>query len=317
MMKRESKIFVAGHKGLVGSAIVRKLTNEGYTSLVLRDKKELDLLNQGAVNSFFTKEKIEFVILAAAKVGGIHANNTFPADFLYENLQIATNVIHSSAEHNVQKLLFLGSSCIYPRLAPQPIHEESLLTSPLEETNEGYAIAKIAGLKLCEMYQRQYKKCFISAMPTNLYGPNDNFHPNNSHVIPGIMRRFHQAKTENKEAVEMWGSGKPLREFLHVDDLAAAVLLLMQKYTSPLTINVGTGKDCTIAELGEIMARVVGFKGKITFDPSKPDGTPRKCLDISKISSLGWKPSRSLEQGLKDTYNWALQNQVFAKSELS
>ena len=249
--------------------------------------------------------------MAAAKVGGIYANSTYPADFLYENLVIASNIIHAAAQNNVEKLLFLGSSCIYPRLAPQPIQEASLLTGPLETTNEAYALAKIAGLKLCEMFHKQYKKRFISAMPTNLFGIGDNFHPENSHVIPGMMRRFHEAKTQNRSEVKIWGTGRPLREFLYVDDLADALYLLMEKYEDFQTINVGTGKECNILELAEMMKATVGYTGKIAFDPNKPDGTPRKILDPSRIKALGWEPQVSLKEGLKKTYSWAVEQSVF------
>jgi len=310
-MKRESRIFVAGHRGLVGSALLRKLESEGYRNLILKTRRELDLLDQAAVHRFFHDEQVEYVFLAAAKVGGIVANATYPADFLYENLVLGANVVHAAAENGVEKLLYLGSSCIYPRLAAQPIREESLLTSALEPTNEAYAIAKIAILKLCEKYWRQYQKRFISVMPTNLYGPNDDFHPEASHVIPGMMRRFHEAKAAKAEEVMVWGTGKPMREFLHVDDLANALVLLMEKYESPETINVGTGKDCTIAELAETMKAIVGYSGRIRFDPSKPDGTPRKVLDVSRVTALGWEPRYSLEEGLAQTYRWALENRAF------
>jgi GDP-L-fucose synthase len=310
-MKRESRIFVAGHRGLVGSALLRKLESEGYRNLILKTRRELDLLDQAAVHRFFHDEQVEYVFLAAAKVGGIVANATYPADFLYENLVLGANVVHAAAENGVEKLLYLGSSCIYPRLAPQPIREESLLTSALEPTNEAYAIAKIAILKLCAKYWHQYQKRFISVMPTNLYGPNDDFHPEASHVIPGMMRRFHEAKAAKAEEVMVWGTGKPMREFLHVDDLANALVLLMEKYESPETINVGTGKDCTIAELAETMKAIVGYSGRIRFDPSKPDGTPRKVLDVSRVTALGWEPRYSLEEGLAQTYRWALENRAF------
>jgi len=310
-MKRESRIFIAGHRGLVGSALLRKLESEGYRNLILKTRQELDLLDQAAVHRFFHEERVEYVFLAAAKVGGIVANATYPADFLYENLVLGANVVHAAAENGVEKLLYLGSSCIYPRLAPQPIREESLLTSALEPTNEGYAIAKIATLKLCEKYWHQYQKRFISVMPTNLYGPNDDFHPEASHVIPGMMRRFHEAKAAKAEEVVVWGTGKPMREFLHVDDLAIALVLLMEKYESPEAINVGTGKDCTIAELAETMKAIVGYSGRIQFDPSKPDGTPRKVLDVSRVTALGWEPRYSLKEGLVQTYRWALENRAF------
>ena len=312
IMGPDSRVFVAGHCGLVGSALVRCLEKKQYTNIVVRKRDELDLLNQSAVNKFFAENQIEFVFLAAAKVGGIQANNTYPADFLYENLVIETNVIHAAASHKVSKLLFLGSSCIYPREAPRPIREESLLTGPLEFTNEAYAIAKIAGLKMCETYKRQYGHRFISAMPTNLYGPFDNFHPVNSHVIPGMMRRFHEAKIARAPTVSVWGSGLPLREFLHVDELADALYLLMQKYEAPETINVGTGEDCSISELAAKMKAAVEYTGEVIFDPSKPDGTFRKVLEISKIKSLGWTPRIALSSGLRDTYQWALRSGVFS-----
>lgn len=309
----KSHIYVAGHRGLVGSAIVRKLQSAGHTNLVLRTHAELELTDQAAVQRFFEKGRIEFVILAAARVGGIHANSTLQADFLYENLMIASNVIHAAASHGVEKLLFLGSSCIYPKLAPQPLREDSLLTGPLEPTNEGYSLAKIAGLKLCEMMQRQHGKRFISAMPTNMYGPGDNFHPLNSHVIPGMMRRFHEAKVAGAPEVTVWGSGKPKREFLHSDDLAEALYLLMQKYEEPGTINIGTGVEGTISELATLMKEITGFQGKIKFDSSKPDGTPRKVLDVSRIHALGWKHKIDLASGLKSTYEWAVKSGVFGK----
>lgn len=307
-MKRNSKIFVAGHRGLVGSAIVRRLTDDGYENLLLRTRDELDLLDQRAVTDFFSASRPEYVFLAAARVGGIHANATRQADFLYENLIIAANVIKSAADHGTEKLLFLGSSCIYPKHAEQPMREDSLLTGPLEPTNEGYAIAKIAGLKLCEMYQRQYGKRFISAMPTNMFGINDNFHPEDSHVIPGMMRRFHEAKLAGAKEVVVWGSGTPRREFLFADDLADALLVLMESYEEPTTVNVGTGSDMTIRELAETMKRVVGFEGQIRFDTNKPDGTPRKLLDVSKITALGWRPKHTFEDALRATYQWAQAN---------
>ncbi|HXI13995.1 MAG TPA: GDP-L-fucose synthase [Thermoanaerobaculia bacterium] len=310
-MNRESNIFVAGHRGLVGSAIVRKLRAQGGVKLLLRTRNELDLLNQAAVNRFFEDNQVDEVYLAAARVGGIYANSTRQTDFLYENLVIATNVIHAAAEAGVAKLIFFGSSCIYPRMAPQPIKESSLLTGPLEPTNEGYALAKIAGLKLCELYRRQFGKSFISAMPTNLYGPGDNFSAMSSHVIPGLMRRFHQARESGLREVIVWGTGTPLREFLHVDDLAEASLLLMKVYDEDSTINVGSSEEHTISELAEMMKRAVGYEGTIVFDRSKPDGTPRKILDSSRIAALGWKPSRGLQLGLEETYRWALSEGVF------
>lgn len=311
-MQTNSRIYVAGHRGLVGSAVLRKLQREGYTKLITRTHAELDLMDQHAVGRFFAKEKPEFVFLAAARVGGIYANVTQQTEFLYQNLMIAANGIRAAADYGVEKLLFLGSSCIYPRQAPQPMKEEHLLTGALEPSNEGYAIAKIAGLKLCEYYNRHHGKRFISAMPTNLYGPNDNFHPLYSHVIPGMMRRFHTAKISGAGEVVVWGSGAPRREFLYVDDLADALYLLMQAYEEPQTINVGMGEDLAIAELAEIMKRVTGFPGKITFDRSKPDGSPRKLLDTSRINNLGWRPQHSLPEGLELTYRWAQQSDVFA-----
>jgi GDP-L-fucose synthase len=303
---------VAGHRGLVGSAIVRRLRSEGQTNLILRTREELNLLDQAAVRRFFREEQIDEVYLAAAKVGGIHANSTQQADFLYENVVLAANVIGAAAESGTEKLLFLGSSCIYPKFAPQPISEDSLLSGPLEPTNEGYAVAKIVGVKLTEMYQRQYGKRFISAMPTNLYGPGDNFHPLNSHVIPGMLRRFHEARMRGDSEVVVWGTGSPKREFLHVDDLAEALVLLMERYEEPRLINVGSGVEHTIAELAEAMKQTVGFKGALRFDPSKPDGTPRKVMDSSRIAALGWKPKYDLIEGLRLTYEWALQENVFA-----
>lgn len=305
-MERNSRIFVAGHRGLVGSALIRALTARGYDNLLLRTRREVDLVDQTQVNQFFRSERPEYVLFAAAKVGGIHANATLQADFLYQNLMMAANVIHAASLNGAEKLLFLGSSCIYPKMASQPISEDALLTGALEPTNEGYAIAKIAGLKLCEKYREQYGCRFISAMPTNLYGPFDNFHPTGSHVIPGMMRRFHEAKMVGAPTVTVWGTGTPRREFLHVDDLAAACLLLMDRYDEAGTINLGTGGDLAIAELAQLMASVVGFSGSIEFDTSKPDGTARKVLDVSRINRLGWRPSISLESGLRSTYEWAL-----------
>ena len=306
-MNRTSRVFVAGAHGLVGSAIVRRLKASGIEPVV-RTRTELDLLDQTAVHRFFKDERIEFAFIAAARVGGIYANSTQQADFLYENLVIASNTIHAAFEANTEKLLFLGSSCIYPRMAPQPMPESSLLTGPLESTNEGYAIAKIAGLKLCEMFQRQYGRRFISAMPTNLYGPGDNFDPMGSHVIPGMMRRFHEAKLSGAPEVAVWGTGTPRREFLHVDDLADALALLMETYEDAQTINVGTGQEVTIRELAETMADVTGYNGRIVWDTTKPDGTPRKLLDSSRILALGWKPKHTLKEGLASTYAWAVQN---------
>lgn len=306
-LSKNAKIFVAGHRGMVGSAMVRKLTERGYSNLVTRDRKTLDLRDQLAVREFFKTEKPDAVVLAAARVGGILANNSFPAEFLLENLQIQCNVIEAAANHS-KHLLFLGSSCIYPKFAEQPIKESSLLTGFLEPTNEAYALAKIAGLKLCSYYKREHQKHFISAMPTNLYGPGDNFHPDHSHVIPGLLRRFHEAKTKGAKSVVVWGSGSPYREFLHVDDLAEALVLLLEKYDSTETINVGTGSELTIRELAEKIKRVVGFSGSIEWDSAKPDGTPRKLLDVSRMKELGWLPKIDLDSGLKHAYDWALKN---------
>lgn len=301
-MNKDAKIFVAGHRGMVGSAILRKLKREGYANTVLRTSKELDLRNQVAVNSFFKLERPDFVFLAAAKVGGIQANNIYRADFLYDNLMIQNNVIHSSYVYKVQKLLFLGSSCIYPKLAPQPLKEEYLLTGKLEYTNEPYAIAKIAGIKLCENYNKQYGCNFISAMPTNLYGPNDNYDLQNSHVLPALLRKFHEAKKTKQPFVEVWGTGTPKREFLHVDDLANACYFLMQKYIGNEFVNIGTGKDISIKELAELIQSIVGYKGEIKWNTKQPDGTPRKLMDVTKLSDLGWKYAMSLENGIKEVY---------------
>ncbi|KJS06639.1 MAG: GDP-L-fucose synthase [Flavobacteriales bacterium BRH_c54] len=301
-MNKSDKIYVAGHNGMVGSAIVRQLKSNGFTNLLVRTSKELDLTNQQAVNSFFETEKPNYVFLAAAKVGGIHANNVYRADFLYQNLMIEANVIHAAYLNKVTKLLFLGSSCIYPKMAPQPLKEEYLLTGFLEATNEPYAIAKIAGIKLCESYRRQYGCNFISAMPTNLYGPNDNYDLNNSHVLPALIRKFHTAKVENQLQVEIWGTGTPLREFLHVDDLAAACLFLMKNYNEELFVNVGSGTDISIKDLALLVKKTVGYKGDLVFNTSKPDGTPRKLMDVSRINQLGWKHNISLEKGIKTVY---------------
>jgi GDP-L-fucose synthase len=312
------KVFVAGHNGMVGSAIVRQLTQQGDCEIITRTRKELDLTSQVEVSALFEKEKIDQVYLAAAKVGGIVANNTYPAEFIYQNLMIQCNIIHSAHSAGVNDLLFLGSSCIYPKLAEQPMAETALLTDTLEPTNEPYAIAKIAGIKLCESYNRQYGRNYRSVMPTNLYGENDNFHPENSHVIPALLRRFHEAKLNGLTEVVAWGSGKPMREFLHVDDMAAASIYVMQldnvtyeTNTQPMLshINVGTGVDCTIRELVETVAKVVGYNGSISFDASKPDGAPRKLMNVDRLASLGWKYSIDLEQGLTTTYEWFLHNQ--------
>ncbi|XP_059285475.1 putative GDP-L-fucose synthase 2 [Lycium ferocissimum] len=303
-----AKIYVAGHRGLVGSAVVRKLNQLGFNNLLLRSHSDLDLTNQSDVDTFFSTNQPDYVILAAAKVGGIHANKTYPADFITLNLQIQTNVIVSSFKYKVKKLLFLGSSCIYPKFAPQPIPENALLTAPLEETNEWYAIAKIAGIKMCQGYRIQHDFDAISAMPTNLYGTNDNFHPENSHVLPALLRRFHEAKINNVDQVVVWGSGSPLREFLHVDDLADAVIFLLENYSDVEHVNVGSGNEVSIKELAELVKDVVGFKGELIWDSTKPDGTPRKLLDNSKIAALGWKPKISLRDGLVDTYTWYVEN---------
>lgn len=303
-MQQDSKIYVAGHRGMVGSAILRKLRAEGFSNFVLLTSTELDLRNQQAVNDFFAAEKPNYVFLAAAKVGGIQANNIYRADFIYENLMIECNVIHAAYVNRVKKLMFLGSSCIYPKLARQPLKEEYLLTGLLEETNEPYAIAKIAGIKLCDSYRRQYGCNFISVMPTNLYGPNDNYDLENSHVLPALIRKFHEAKVSGKTEVEIWGSGTPLREFLHVDDLADACYQLMKNYDEEGPVNIGTGTDLSIRELALTVKKIVGFEGELKFDTSKPDGTPRKLLDVSKITTLGWQAQIPLTEGLKSTYAW-------------
>lgn len=316
-MDANDKIYIAGHKGLVGSAIVRQLIARNFTNLCVRDHKELDLTNQDKVQKFFQNEKPDYVILAAAKVGGIHANNTYPADFIYENLMIQGNIINSSYENAVKRLLFLGSTCIYPKAAKQPMQEDALLTNTPEPTNEPYALAKIAGIKLCESYNRQHGTDFRSVMPTNLYGINDNFHPLNSHVIPALMRRFHEAKINNEAEVEVWGDGKAMREFLFVDDMAQAALFVLEldehtykSNTKPMLshINVGTGKDITIKELAQTMKDVVGYKGKISFDTSKPNGSPRKLIDVSRLSNMGWNYKVDLKEGLELTYSWYLDN---------
>ncbi|MEQ8553627.1 MAG: GDP-L-fucose synthase [Cyclobacteriaceae bacterium] len=301
-MDNSSKIFVAGHRGMVGSAIVRHLEADGFNNIIVKTSKELDLRNQQAVEEFFQTEKPEYVFLAAAKVGGIHANNTYRADFLYDNLAMEANVIHSAHTHKVKKLLFLGSSCIYPKMAEQPLKEESLLTGLLEPTNEPYAIAKIAGIKLCESYRDQYGDNFISAMPTNLYGPNDNYDLNNSHVLPALIRKFHTAKVNKEPNVIVWGTGSPLREFLHVDDLAEALIFLMNHYDEKLFVNVGYGEDLSIKDLALLVKEVVGYEGELVFDTSKPDGTPRKLMDSSRIHKLGWKPKISLKEGIAQVY---------------
>ncbi|SJZ74456.1 GDP-L-fucose synthase family protein [Sediminibacterium ginsengisoli] len=310
-MQKNAKIYVAGHHGMVGSAIVRKLEKAGYTNFALRSSKELDLRNQQAVSDFFANEKPDYVFLAAGRVGGIVANNTFRAEFVYDNLMIESNIIHAAYVNDVTKLLFLGSSCIYPKLAPQPLKEEYLLSGYLESTNQPYAIAKIAGIELCNAYRDQYGCNFISVMPTNLYGPNDHYDLQKSHVLPALLRKFITAKRNNDNAIVLWGSGTPRREFLHVDDLADACLFLMEYYNEPGPINVGVGKDVTILELAELISRIVGYEGKITLDTSKPDGTPRKLLDTSRLSALGWESTTTLEEGIQKVYeeiktaNWA------------
>lgn len=313
MMDRNGKIYVAGHRGMVGSAIVRALEKNGYNNIVTRTHKELDLTRQDAVEAFFAEEKPDYVFLAAAKVGGIVANNEAPADFLYENMILEMNVIHSAFKNNVKKLMFLGSSCIYPRMCPQPIKEEYLLTGALEQTNEAYALSKISGLKYCEYLNRQYHTDYISVMPTNLYGPNDNYHPTHSHVLPALIRRFHEAKVDNLPYVTCWGTGKPLREFLYVDDLADACVFLMNNYSGNETVNLGTGKELTIKELTELVAKVIGYTGEIRWDSSKPDGTPRKLLDVSKLESLGWHYKTELEEGIRLSYQDFLTNPMRAE----
>lgn len=318
----DTPVFVAGHRGMVGSAIVRRLQAVGFQRLITATHAELDLTNQAAVQAFFDTREIGHVVLAAARVGGIHANNTYPADFIHDNLVMQANVIHAAHTHGVQRLLFLGSSCIYPRLAPQPMREDALLTGTLESTNEPYAIAKIAGIKLCESYNRQHGRDYRSVMPTNLYGPGDNYHPENSHVIPALLRRFHAAVQAGAPEVVIWGSGTPMREFLHVDDMAAACVHVMQldadtyrQHTQPMLshINVGTGVDCTIRELAETIARVTGYTGRLVWDTTKPDGTPRKLMDVSRLASLGWRATIGLEDGLRDAYRWFLAHQADAR----
>jgi GDP-L-fucose synthase len=307
-MEKDAKIYVAGHRGLVGSAIMKKLKKEGYNNLVYRTSSELDLRRQEKVEEFFEEEKPDYVILAAAKVGGIQANDIYSAEFLYDNLMIESNVIDAAYQNNVKKLLFLGSSCIYPKFAEQPMKEDYLLSGKLESTNEGYAVAKITGIKLCEHYNKQYDTNFISAMPTNLYGPNDNFDLETSHVLPALIRKFHEAKVNDEDEVVIWGTGKPRREFLHVDDLADALLFLMNNYNGDQFVNVGVGKDISILELAELIKDIVGFEGEIVNDLSKPDGTPRKLLDVSRLNDLGWEAQISLEEGIKDTYQWFKEN---------
>lgn len=308
-VNKADRIYVAGHRGLVGSAIVRRLEDEGYAGLIVRTSAELDLRDQGAVERFFAAEKPDYVILAAAKVGGILANDTYPAEFIYDNLMMEANVIHSSYANGVTKLLALGSTCIYPKLAPQPLKEDYLLSGPLEPTNEWYAVAKIAGIKLCEAYRRQYGCRFFAAMPTNLYGPGDNFDLEKSHVLPAMIRKFHEAKLRGDDDVVLWGSGRPLREFLHVDDLADACLFLMRNYDEAGIVNVGVGKDISIADLADLVREVVGYRGGIVYDASKPDGTPRKLVDVSKLNGMGWRPRVTLRDGIRSTYAWFLENE--------
>jgi GDP-L-fucose synthase len=303
-MHSESRIFVAGHRGLVGGAIVRRLRAAGFNNLLLTDRSTLDLTRQSDVEAYFSEQRPEYVFDAAAKVGGIHANDAYPAEFMRDNLAIQTNLIDAAHRHGTRKFLFLGSSCVYPRLAPQPMNEDCLLTGPLEATNQWYAVAKIAGLKMCQAYRRQYGFNAISLMPTNLYGPGDNFHPLNSHVLPALLRKFHEAKVTGEKSVEVWGSGRPRREFLHVDDLADACVFLMQHYDDEQLINIGWGEDVSIAELAALIGRVVGFSGELHFDATKPDGTPRKLLDTTRLKALGWKPRIALEEGVRTTYEW-------------
>jgi GDP-L-fucose synthase len=319
----KTRIFIAGHRGMVGSALKRRLESNTNVEVVSRARSELDLTSQAAVNQFFASEEIDQIYLAAAKVGGIQANHEYPAEFIYQNLMIEANVIHAAHTNDIQKLLFLGSSCIYPKASAQPMNENELLTGKLEPTNEPYAIAKIAGIKLCESYNRQFGRDYRSAMPTNLYGPGDNFHPDNSHVVPALLKRFHDAKLENAPRVSVWGSGAPKREFLHVDDMASACVHIMQlpnethiSNTEPMLshINVGTGTDCSIRELTELISEITEFPGEIVFDTSKPDGTPRKLMDVSRLTSLGWTASIPLREGLKDAYHWFLQNQENLRS---
>ncbi|MBP3984522.1 GDP-L-fucose synthase [Pseudoxanthomonas helianthi] len=301
-MDLHDRIYVAGHRGLVGSALVRGLAADGADNLLFRGHDELDLTNQAAVDAFFSSQHPDYVFLCAAHVGGIHANDAYPGEFIRDNLAIQTNVIHSAWKHGTKKLLFLGSSCIYPKLAPQPLREDALLTGPLEQTNEAYAIAKIAGLKMCQAYRRQYGFDAIVAMPTNLYGPGDSYHPENSHVVPALIRRFHEAKLAGAPEVVIWGTGRPLRELMHVDDLADALRLLMHHYSDPAMINIGSGQEISIADLASLIAEIVGYRGTLRFDPSKPDGTPRKRLDTSRLEALGWRSQTTLEMGLRETY---------------
>jgi GDP-L-fucose synthase len=310
IMEKKSKIYVAGHKGLVGSAILRELEKQGYTNLIYKTRKELDLANQLATTKFFMKERPEYVFLAAARVGGILANDTYPAEFINDNLAIQTNTIRQAYKNKVKKLLFLGSSCVYPKKAPQPIKEEYLLTGELEPTNKAYAVAKIAGIEMCQAYNRQFGTNYVSVMPTNTYGPNDNFDPDTSHVLPGLIGKFHKAKETNDPNVTLWGTGSPKREFIHVDDLAKACIFLMKNYEGDEIVNIGTGKDITITELAEIIKKIVGYEGEITWDKTKPDGTPRKLLDVSRLHRLGWHETISLEDGIQETYEWYMRELI-------
>lgn len=307
-MNKSARIYIAGHRGLVGSALVRSLRSEGYENIIVATRQQVNLLNQQAVSDFFVQEKPEYVFLAAAKVGGILANSTYPADFIYENLMIESNLIHQSWQHGVKKLLFLGSSCIYPKMAEQPINEDALLTGPLEPTNEAYAIAKIAGIKLCQAYNKQYGTQYISVMPTNLYGPHDNFDLESSHVLPALLRKFHEAKKQNLSRVTIWGTGRPVREFLYVDDLADACLFLMNTYNESKIVNIGTGIGVTIGQLAEEISTIVGYRGELTYDTSKPDGTPIKINDVSYLADLGWQAKTGLSEGIRKTYEWYLTN---------
>jgi GDP-L-fucose synthase len=320
---RDQTIFVAGHRGMVGSAIVRRLRELGHERILTVDRAGLDLLDQAAVRRYFSEHRIDAVYLAAAKVGGIHANNAYPAEFIHDNLLIQANLIHAAHMADVDRVLFLGSSCIYPKLAPQPMREDALLTGLLEPTNEPYAIAKIAGIKMCESYNRQYGRRYRSVMPTNLYGPNDNFHPENAHVLPALMRRLHEAEKDNQPAVTVWGTGRAMREFLHVDDMARASVFVMELDDATYAantrpdlshINVGTGEDCTIRQLAEALARVIGYEGILEFDATKPDGTPRKLMDVSRLNAMGWRPEIGLEDGLRQTYRWFLENHAALRS---
>lgn len=315
-MEKDARIYVAGHRGLVGAAIMRRLQAGGYSNLIIATSRELDLREQAAVRAFFAEQRPDYVFLAAAKVGGILANDTYPAEFIYDNLMMEANIIDAAYRNGVRKLLFLGSTCIYPKLAPQPLKEEYLLSGPLEPTNEWYAVAKIAGIKLCQAYQRQYGARFIAAMPTNLYGPGDNFDLEKSHVMPALIRKFHEAKMASAPSVTVWGTGKPLREFLHVDDCARACVFLMDRYEEPDIVNIGTGSDIPIGELAALVKKVVGYTGEIVFDAAKPDGTPRKLVDVGRITALGWRPEIGLEEGVANAYQWFLNNVNAAQGQV-